>query len=398
MVRGAADTAGLARLIGLDREPPHRSRIGGFSPVLGTLPTPILADEILTPGPGQVRALICIAGNPVLSAPNSAQLQRALQQLELHVNIDLFVSDTGAHATHVLPAADFLEREDFPLAQLQLQPNPYVQWTDAVVTPHRDRLPEWKILLDLAKAAKLPMFGSRAADVALRLALRARGPRGLALPLLATSLGPRPLRALRRSPHGIDLSDRERPGRYLKSRRRQPVPLADSEVWARLHELTAELDGGRHALRLISRRERLGHNSWMHDNPRLSLPEQRAYFSTEDASRLGIKEGSRVVLSANGGRVELIAALDPDLVEGAVAVTHGYGHVAGSSWQTARSRGGCNVNLLAASGPDALDPHSGMARLVGIQVKAEVLPEKSHAPSAQRRAPAPRAETEKADV
>jgi formate dehydrogenase len=375
IIRGAADTAGLARLLGLDREPPHRSRIGNFPPVLGTLPTGILADEIQTPGPGQVRALICLAGNPMLSAPGGDQLRSALQDLELHVSVDLFVNDTGAHATHVLPAADFLEREDFPLTQLQLQPEPYVQWTDAVVPPHAGRRQEWQILLDLAEAAGLPLFGSRAADAALRLALKAVGPRGLALPLLAGALGPRPLAALRAAPHGIALGHLERPGRYLRSKRKVPIVLDDSEVWARLDELRAELDRPPTGLRLISRRQRLGHNSWMHDNARLSLPAHLAYFAAADADALGIRNGSRVRLSANGSSIELTAAIDTALMAGVVSVPHGYGHEPGSSWHVAKGRGGQNVNRLAASAAAALDPQSGMAQLVGVELGVEVLAE-----------------------
>ncbi|MEZ4225085.1 MAG: molybdopterin-dependent oxidoreductase [Polyangiaceae bacterium] len=370
IVRGAADTAGLAARLGLDREPDHTSRIGGFSPVLGTLPAAILADEITTPGTDQIRALVCIAGNPVLSAPDGERLRRALARLELHVSIDLFVNDTGAHATHVLPATDFLEREDFPLAQLQLQPRPYVQWTEAVVTPFGERKPEWEILVDICRHAGLPLFGNRAADLALRAALRVGGPRALALPLLARALGLRPLAALRRSPHGIDLSARENPGWFLRTRRSNPIVLDAARVWTRLPELEAELRHRRRGLRLISRREALGHNSWMHDNPRLSLPEHAAYFSVRDSKRLGIESGDRVRLSVGSQSIELGARVDEDLVAGAVAVPHGYGHDAAASWRTAHSRGGCNVNQLCSADADALDPDSGMAQLVAVEIEA----------------------------
>ena len=375
IIRGAADTAGLARLLRLDREPSHRSRVGNFPTVLGTLPTAILADEIQTPGPGQIRALICLAGNPLLSAPDGGKLRAALQDLELHVSVDLFVSDTGAHASHVLPAVDFLEREDFPLTQLQLQPVPYVQWTDAVVAPRGERRPEWQILLDLAAAARLPLFGNRGADAALRLALKASGPRALVLPLLVGALGPRPLRTLRAAPHGISLAHRERPGRYLRSRSATPIVLDDPEVWARLDELRGQLDAEPRGLRLISRRERLGHNSWMHDNPRLSLPTHVAYFAPSDADAFGIRSGDRVRLSANGRSIEIGAAIDPALSPGAVAVPHGYGHEPGSSWQFAQRRGGQNINQLAASDAASLDPESGMAQLIGVALEVEVLAE-----------------------
>lgn len=390
MVRGAVDTAAIARLVGLDSEPPWRSRVGSHAPVLGTLPASILADEILTPGREKVRALIVIAGNPLLSAPAEDRLREAFGKLELLVSIDLFVNDTGAHATHVLPSTDFLEREDLPLSQLQLQPSPYLQWTDAVVAPRGERRQDYRIFLGLCRAAKLPFFGSHVADRALRAALALGGPRSMLAPLLVPALGLRPLAKLRAHPHGVSLAHRERPGDFLRRRIRtasRRVELFDAEVWARLDELSADVERGAcSGLRLISKRERLGHNSWMHDSARLALPVHAAHLSTEDARRLGVTRGDRVRLSANGRQIELPVAIDPELRPGAVAVPHGYGHDPGSSWTVARARGGANVNRLAASGSAAVDPLSGMTQLVGIPVHIQIVRPRDEA-EAQAREP-----------
>jgi anaerobic selenocysteine-containing dehydrogenase len=376
--RGALDLAGLAARVGWDREPAWRSRVGGFAPVLRSLPTAILADEILTPGDERIRALIVIAGNPLLSAPDGARLKRALSALELCVAVDLFKNDTAAHATHLLPCTDWLEREDLPLAQVQLQPLPYVQWTDAVVEPRAERRPEWRILADLARAAGLPLFGSRAADLATRAILRTAGAPGLVLPLLVRTLGAAPRRKLRAHPHGL-LVDREQPGDFLRRRIATPsgkVELFPADVYSRLPALRRKLEGVEPAgatLRLFTKRERLGHNSWMHGNPALPLDEQRAYLSPSDAARLGLRSGQRVRLSTPSGSIELPVEVSADVVAGAVAVTHGYGHDAESGWTEAVRRGGQNVNLLAASGPDAIDPLTGMCRFVGLRVEVEAL-------------------------
>jgi anaerobic selenocysteine-containing dehydrogenase len=377
--RGALDLSALGSQLGWDREPEWRSRIGGFAPVLRTLPTAILADEILTPGEGQIRALIVVAGNPLLSAPDGARLRTALRKLELCVSVDLFESDTGAHATHLLPATDWLEREDLPLVQAQLQPVPYVQWSDPVVPPRAERRPEWRILSDIASFAKAPLFGNRAADLVTRGILRAAGAPGLVLPLLARTLGALPLRALRARPHGV-LVERERPGDFLTRRIRTPsrkVELFPREVYVPLGALAASLDAssdprGR-VLRLFTKRERLGHNSWMHSNPALPMSEQRAYFSAADAARLGLVTGQRVRLTTDSGTIELPIEVSRDVVAGAVAVTHGYGHDEQSGWRESKRRGGQNVNLLAASGPAAVDPLSGMCRFVGVPVRVEAL-------------------------
>jgi anaerobic selenocysteine-containing dehydrogenase len=320
-----------------------------------------------------------IAGNPLLSAPDGARLKQALSTLELCVAVDLFKNDTAAHATHLLPCTDWLEREDLPLAQLQLQPIPYLQWADAVVAPRAERRPEWRILADLARAAQVPLFGSRAADLVTRGVLRTAGARGLVLPLLVRTLGASPLRKLRAHPHGL-LVDREAPGDFL--RRRIPTPsgkveLFPADVYAGLSALRRTLDPAPEpsgfTLRLFTKRERLGHNSWMHGNRALPIGEQRAYFAPRDAARLGLVSGQRVRLTTDSGSIVLPAEVTSDVVAGAVAVTHGYGHDADSGWTEAVRRGGQNVNLLAASGPAAVDALTGMCRFVGLRVRVEAL-------------------------
>jgi anaerobic selenocysteine-containing dehydrogenase len=219
------------------------------------------------------------------------------------------------------------------------------------------------------------MFGSRAADLALRAALKIDGPKALSLPLFVPSLGARPLSRLRRFPHGISLEHRERPGDFLKRRIRTPdrrVQLFPHDVYARLPELQSSLStppGDDHTLSLITKRERLGHNSWMHENAALTTPEHAAWFSRSDAERLGLSDGDRVRLEASGRAVELPARITDDLIAGSVAVPHGYGHEPDSSWQLAVRRGGQNINRLAESGPGAVDPLSGMCRFVGLPVR-----------------------------
>ncbi len=377
MPHGAIDAAGLLALSRLDREPRWKSRIGNLPPVMAALPSAILADEILTPGAGQIRALFVIAGNPLLSAPDGARLRRALHKLELCVSIDLFQNDTAAHATHVLPCTDWLERDDLPLAQLQLQPVPYVQYTERVVPPRAERREEWQILAGIARAARVPLFGSRAADLALRAVLSTTGPRGLVLPMLTGALGPRPRHVLRENPHGV-LVKREHPGQFLSGRirtRSGRVELFPQEIYARLDELLQSLEEPRGGpgvvLKLFTRRERLGHNSWMHASRKLRTGEQHAYLSPVDAERLGVRRGDRLRLSTETGSIELPAEPTDEIVPGAIAVPHGYGHEKQSGWHAARLRGGANVNLLAASGPRAVDPVSGMCRFIGTPVRVE---------------------------
>ncbi len=379
--RGALDTARLASLLGFDREPKWKSRIGGFSPVMGTMPTAILADEILTDGPERIRALVVMAGNPVLSGPDGARLAQALDKLDVFVSIDLFVNDTAATAaTHVLPCTDFLEREDFPLATLQLQPESFLQWTDAVVPPRGERRQEWRILSDLAKQIGVPLNGSVVADAALRALTAIGGAKALVAPLLASAVGPRPFKKLRQNPHGI-LTKRARSGDFLERRIRTPskkVELYPEDIWARLPELTASLDAktagptpGRVLLKLFTKREKNGHNSWMHGNGRLHTDDHAIHLCPADAERLGVTAKDRVRITTPVGSIELPVVVSRDVIEGAACVPHGYGHDPKSSWTTAARRGGMNVNLLAASGPGSVDPVSGMTQFVGLSVEVE---------------------------
>ncbi|MDQ5807082.1 MAG: molybdopterin-dependent oxidoreductase, partial [Actinomycetota bacterium] len=147
----AVDLDGAMSRYGLASYGARRSRIGGFPDVLGQLPATLMAPEIETPGRGQLRALIVSAGNPVLSVPDGAALERAFGKLELLVSIDLYVNETGRHADYVLPATTFLERSDVPVAFLPFFVKPFIQWTDAVVAPRGEARPEWEVIDDVAR-------------------------------------------------------------------------------------------------------------------------------------------------------------------------------------------------------------------------------------------------------
>jgi anaerobic selenocysteine-containing dehydrogenase len=141
----------LLHRIGADSYDTYRSRIGGFPEVIGTLPASLMAEEITTAGPGQMRALFVSSGNPVLSVPDGGRLERALDELELMVAIDLYVTDTSRRADYVLPATTFLEREDFPAAFLTFSLAPFVQWTEPVVEPRGEARQEWEIIEEISR-------------------------------------------------------------------------------------------------------------------------------------------------------------------------------------------------------------------------------------------------------
>jgi formate dehydrogenase len=345
--------AKLARLLARLR-PPRPSRIGGFAPVAESLPTGILADEILTPGAGQIRALLCIAGNPLLSAPSGTRLGEALRSLDLLVSVDLYRNETGALAHWTLPATDWIEREDFPLVQSGMQPEPYAQLSPALVTPRAERRTEADILVDLARAAGLRMFATRGMT-----SVFARVPPKRVFPWVSRIVGLPPSR-------DPVLVAPDEPGAFLKS-----VPTHDGRIDVGPKKVLADVPRAVErcrqeaqsppALRLIGRRQRRSHNSWMNEVPKLHKADDgcRLAIHPDDAARLGVADGARVAVTSATGRIEVVARIDGELMPGTVSMPHG--------WKV-------NVNLLAADGPAALEPLSGMVRYNGIEVDVTALP------------------------
>jgi formate dehydrogenase len=149
------ETAEKAGRLGYDT---RRSRIGGFPDVMDTWPAAIMADEITTPGEGQLRALFVLAGNPVLSSVDGPGLAAALEQLDLMVALDLYVNETNRHADYVLPATTWLEREDVPFAIVASSPWPHVQHTPAVLEPAGEARAEWEVFDEIARRAGISLF------------------------------------------------------------------------------------------------------------------------------------------------------------------------------------------------------------------------------------------------
>jgi anaerobic selenocysteine-containing dehydrogenase len=349
----AVKFAKLARLLGRLR-PARPSRIGNFWPVGESLPTGILADEILTPGDGKIRALLCIAGNPLLSAPAGARLGEALRSLELLVSIDLYRNETGALAHWTLPSTDWLEREDFPLVQSGMQPEPYAQLSPPIVAPRGERRTEADILVELARRAGLRMFATRGmTTIFSRIA-----PKNV-FPWVSRLVGLPPSRE-------PVLVPPDEPGAFLDA-----VPTKDGRVDVGPHKVLADVPRAvarcrreaqsPPALRLIGRRQRRSHNSWMNELPKLHKGDDgcRLAIHPTDAARLGVIDGARVAVTSATGSIEVEAQLDEELMPGTVSMPHG--------WKI-------NVNLLAADGPAALEPLSGMVRYNGIEVDVKTLP------------------------
>ena len=384
--RGIVDMPRIAKRIGFGRGR-ARSRIGGYAQVLDTLPAGVLPDEITTPGDGQIRAMIVTAGNPVLSCPDEARMREALAGLELLVSIDLFRNETGSLAHFVLPALSFLERPDVPIGIHGMQPVPYLQYTDAVVEPDAEQRDEWWIYAELAQAAGLSLFGSRAAG-----ALFAVNRRLARLPVVGARLAFDPeklarglaraagtsLRELRARPSGVLLAPNRGDtflGRHVLTDDGR-VDLAPSEFVARARaDLGPAFEAKRErrgTLELISRRERTTHNTWMHNVPRFVAGDRATNYLSihpDDAARIGVRDGGLADVTANGATVRAPVRTTRDLVPGTVTLPHGWGHATADGLHVAQSAPGVNPNRLARSGPGAIERLAGMTHLNGVSVE-----------------------------
>jgi anaerobic selenocysteine-containing dehydrogenase len=390
--KGILDFAKLGRRtgFGLRRD---RSRIGNFPTVNDAFPGGVMADEILTPGERQLRALFVTGGNPLITMANSRRLRSAFEELELLVVLDILPTETASLAHYVLPTTTPLERPDLPFAFplfMGMQSRPYLQATRRIVEPRGEQRDEATIYLGLARACNAPLFGSWATQRSLEVLLKAnswrpgRGreeqpalPQELLMSAILRLTGNGSFKALLREPHGR-LRPEHPVGEYLgKAVATEDglIDLAPAALVAQTARLEAIFEkelAGQDRFRLITKRHVKTHNSWTHNDPDFvsgSRHTNYLYMHPADAERVGIAHGELADVISKTGMVRVPAHHLEDLQPGTVALPHGWGHQHARGLSVAKKTSGVNVNILAADGPESLEPLSGMARLTAIEVE-----------------------------
>ncbi|TMA39854.1 MAG: molybdopterin oxidoreductase family protein, partial [Deltaproteobacteria bacterium] len=267
----AADVVGLSARIG-DRG--HfglwRSRVRGLPEFGGELPAATMAEEMETEGEGRIRALVTFAGNPVLSTPNGARLDRALSGLEFMVSIDVYRNETTRHANLILPTSFGFERDHFDLIFYALAVRNAARYVKALVAPPPGVRGDFEVLLDLALSIRRHGGGrpGRARGAVLR-AMRLLGERRVLDLLLRFGPHKLSLRKLEASPHGIDLGPLQPQLSARLSANGKRLQLAPAIFLRDLARLEASLNRGSNGLVLIGRRALRSNNSWMHNSLRL---------------------------------------------------------------------------------------------------------------------------------
>jgi len=384
------------------------SRVRQLPEVYGEFPAACLAEEIETPGEGQIRALITIAGNPVLSTPNGAHLARALDQLDFMVSLDIYLNETTRHADVIFPGLSPLEQSHYDVALRQLAIRNVATYSAPVFDPPAGHRPEWQTLLQLAgivagqgpdadiaalddfatfqrvehEVASLgsPVHGRDPADIMAALAPR-RGPERILDLMVRTgpygdAFGSNPeglsLAALESNPHGIDLGALEPRIPEVLRTPSGKIELAPEPLVTDVERLRTTLAQNGAALVLIGRRDLRSNNSWMHNLEVLvkGRPRCTVQIHPTDASRFGLTDGACARVTSRAGSIELPVELTDDLMPGVVSIPHGWGHDApGMRLRVAAAHAGANSNLLADE--ISLDPLSGNAVLNGIPVSIE---------------------------
>ncbi|HET8645138.1 MAG TPA: molybdopterin dinucleotide binding domain-containing protein, partial [Vicinamibacteria bacterium] len=332
----AADLLPFARRAGLQGSFGRwRSRVRGLPEFGGELPAAALAEEMDTPGPGQVRGLITVASNPALSVPNGVRLRRALAGLEFMVSVDFYLNETTRHAHVVLPPTSALERDHYDAAFHLLAVRNTAKYSPPVFPRAPDARDDWEILLELG-AGLQARRGHRLLATALRRGVGALGPTGLVAWLLRTGpYGPGlipfarglTLARLRDAPHGVDLGPLRPclPGRLPAGWTR--IRLAPAPFIEDVERLRRSLDGAASGLVLVGRRDLRSNNSWMHNSERLTRGKDRCTLLMHpgDAAARGLADGARVQVRSRVGDVEVALEVTDAMRPGVVCLPHGYG-------------------------------------------------------------------------
>ncbi len=360
-----------------------RSRVRGLPEFGGELPSAALAEEMLTPGEGQIRALVTIAGNPVLSTPNGRRLESALTGLDFMVAVDIYINETTRFADLILPPTTGLETAHYDLVFHALAVRNTVKWSEPLFPPADGALADWQIFAGLRdrlngrtdrppppRAYRDPfrLPPHRIVDRALRF-----GAYGSWGRQAGSEAGDGlSLKKLKASPHGIDLGPL-RP--CLPRRITTPDRLINlaPDVYLPEIERAADMLAEDHragaGLQLIGRRDLRSNNSWMHNCGRLvrGKPRCTALMHPDDARRHHLVDGQVVCFQSRTGKISVPVEISGDIMPGVVSIPHGWGHDRpGVALETACARPGASLNDLTDE--LAVDPLTGNAAFSGVEV------------------------------
>jgi len=420
--RPAVDPLPLAHIAGVDGGMARwSSRVSGLPEFAGELPAVAMAEEVDTPGDGQIRALVVHAGNPVLSTPNGSRLERGLENLDFMVCFDQYVTETSRHADYILPPQSPLESEEYDVALNLLATRNHAQYSEPLFDPPAGALTDFEALAGLTTRLMIgrggrdgvrgrilkAVLGRLGASGILDLGLRTgpyghpaaawqligRGPLkalGLKLPPSARiDLEKLPpdvprtgltLAELKNHPHGIDLGALQSrlPERLFTDDGR--ITLVHDLYVQDVERLKASRDAPAGGLVLIGRRHLRSNNSWMHNSRRLVKGKDRCtlLIHPDDAAARDLQDGALATVRSRVGEVTITVEVSDTMMPGVVSIPHGWGHHReGTGWSTAEAHAGVSANDVTDNA--FVDALTGNAALNGVPVEVLAAPVRDEA-------------------
>lgn len=344
-----------------------QSRVSGLPEYGGELPVSALAEEMLSAGEGQVRALITVAGNPVLSTPNGRKLEQALDGLEFMLSIDLYINETTRYADLILPSTSALENDHYDTTFNMFAVRNVTRFNRAILEKPEGALHDWEIFVGLAQA-----FAARAErELKPTISPAQMIDRGLRAGLYGDASEHRlSLDRLRDHPHGLDLGALK-PNLELRLKTvNQRIQAAPDVILADLARFAAVQAPPAGELLLIGRRHVRSNNSWMHNYHRLvkGKPRHQLLMHPDDLASRGLSDGQWVRVSSRVGAVEVQVLGSVEMMPGVVSLPHGWGHARpGVQMGIASDQPGVSANDLTDE--RQLDELSGNAALNGVPVQ-----------------------------
>jgi len=399
--RAAAWSVTVQPIPGLEDGAPEfgrfRTRVRGAKEVLGQVPVSCLAEEIATPGDGQIKALITVAGNPVLSTPAGHKLDEVLPKLDAMIAVDLWLNETTRHADVILPGSSPLEQPHHDDLILNFAINSIANYSAPVFARADPDAPEeWEILIRLTGLCT----GTPAEDVdvaaiddgffdymaftqgldgaEIRTNYDHGGPeRILDLTLRTGPFGDRygqnpdglTLDKLKTQPNGINFGPMVPQVPDVLGTSDGKIRLAPQYLLDDLPRLAARLEREPDELVLVSRRHLRSNNSWLHNVGPLMKGKDRCtlLMHDDDAKRREVQTGDLVTVTSSGGHIEVPVEVTDAIMRGVVSMPHGWGHgKEGTRMAVANGSPGVNTNVL--SPPTFIDEPSGNGALNGIPV------------------------------
>lgn len=360
------------------------SRVRGLPAFAGEYPVACLAEEILTPGEGQIKAMVIGAGNPVVTTPNAEQLDKAFSELDFMVAVDFYVTETSRHADVILPPVTALERDHYDIVFHNFAVRNFATYSEAVVETDEDQLTDWQIYLSLAE--RLDALNGK--SIAHYDALWDKQPKGVVDDLLQAGLyGGKPdnadeslaqglsLAKLKAHPHGIDLGPLQPslPNALFHEDKKIHLDfdyfMSDLD---RVNKYFFDVEDQEKSLVLIGRRHIKTNNSWLHNSPRMVKGNNRCTLQLhpDDGKAHGIEDGDKVSVKSRVGQLTVEAEITDAIMPGVVSIPHGWGHnKKGIKLSVASQTPGVNTNILTDD--LQVDELSGNAVLNGVPVKLE---------------------------